>query len=159
MTLGIRQHQPESVGYVQARSADPFDDPLVQPNYLSAERDRQVLVSGIKLARRILRAPDLARYYEREELPGDAVQTDDELLDFARRKGSSSYHVTGTARMGPASDPTSVVDPQLRVHGIDGLRVVDASVMPGIVSANTYAATLMIAEKAADLIRGRPALQ
>ena len=158
MTLGIRQHQPESVGFVWARSSDPFEHPLVQPNYLSAEKDRQVLVGGIKLARRLLRSAELAPFYEREELPGDAVRTDDELVDFARRKGSSSYHVTGTARMGPASDNTSVVDPELRVHGMDGLRVVDASVMPGIVSANTYAATLMIAEKAADMIRGRPAL-
>jgi len=92
---------------------------------------------------------------DRETLPGADVQTDDELLDFAFRNGSTTYHLIGTARMGPREDPTAVVDDRLLVHGMTGLRVVDASIMPAMVSANTYATTLMIAEKAADFIRGR----
>src|SRR6185312_12489690 len=100
---------------------------------------------------------ELDTYFDGEHLPGPRVDTDDELLDFARRYGSTSYHLIGTARMGPASDRTAVVDDQLRVHGLQGLRVVDASIMPNMVSANTYAATMMIAEKGADMIRGRAA--
>ena len=159
MTCGVWQHRPESVGYVRARSPDPFEDPAIQPNYLADPFDRAVLLSGMKLARQLLRTPELAPYFERESLPGDRVQTDDELMDFARRYGSTSYHLIGTARMGPASDPMSVVDDQLRVHGTENLRVVDASIMPTMPSANTYASTMMIAEKASDMIRGRPALQ
>ena len=158
MTCGVWQHRPDSVGTVQARSADPLADPLIQPNYLAAERDREVLVSGMRLARRLLQTPELARYARAESLPGAQVQSDDELLDFARRYGVSSYHVNGTARMGAASDPMAVVDDELRVHGVQGLRVVDASVMPTIPSANVCAATMMIAEKAADMIRARAPL-
>ena len=158
MTCGVWQHRPESTGYVRARSADPFEDPAIQPNYLAHPSDRAVLLAGMKLARRLLRSPVLAAWFDHESLPGERVQSDDELLDFARRYGSTSYHLIGTARMGPASDPTAVVDDELRVHGMRGLRVVDASIMPVMPSANTYASTMMIAEKAADLIRGRPAL-
>jgi len=159
MTCGVWPHRPESTGYVRARSADPFEDPAIQPNYLAHPTDRAVLLAGMKLARRLLRSPALAAWFDHESLPGDRVQSDDELLDFARRYGSTSYHLIGTARMGPASDPTAVVDDELRVHGMQGLRVVDASIMPVMPSANTYASTMMIAEKAADLIRGRPALE
>jgi choline dehydrogenase len=155
MTCGVWQHRPHSTGYVRARSGNPFEDPVVQPNYLQDERDQQVLLGGMKLARRLLRTPELARFFVEEALPGPGVTSDDELLDFARRYGASCYHVMGTARMGPASDPTAVVDDELRVHGIAGLRVVDASIMPNMPSANTCAATMMIAEKAADMIRGR----
>ncbi|MBN9561976.1 MAG: GMC family oxidoreductase N-terminal domain-containing protein [Alphaproteobacteria bacterium] len=155
MTAGVWPHRPESVGYVRARSADPFDDPAIQPNYLADPMDQRVLLGGMKLARRLLQAPELDTYFDGEHLPGPRVESDDELLDFARRYGSTSYHLIGTARMGPASDPTAVVDDQLRVHGLHGLRVVDASIMPNMVSANTYAATMMIAEKGADMIRGR----
>jgi hypothetical protein len=94
-----------------------------------------------------------------ETLPGPHLESDDELLDFARRNGSTTYHLIGTARMGPNTDPTAVVDDRLRVHGLEGLRVVDASVMPNMTSANTYATTMMIAEKASDFIRGRPPLE
>ncbi|MBV9116549.1 MAG: GMC family oxidoreductase N-terminal domain-containing protein [Acetobacteraceae bacterium] len=156
MTVGVWQHRPESVGYVRARSTDPFEDPAIQPNYLADPMDRRVLLAGIRLARRLLRTPALAQYFDHETLPGDRVQGDDELLDFARQYGSTAYHLVGTARMGPATDPMAVVDDQLRVHGMEGLRVVDASVMPVITSANTYASTMMIAEKASDMIRGRP---
>lgn len=158
MTCGVWQHRPHSSGTVQARSADPFADPLIQPNYLQDARDREVLLAGLRMARRLLQAPELAHFATAESLPGIAVQSDEALLDFARRFGVSSYHLNGSARMGPAGDPGAVVDAQLRVHGLQGLRVVDASVMPAIPSANTCAATMMIAEKAADMIRSRPAL-
>jgi choline dehydrogenase len=140
---------------VRARSASPFDDPVVQPNYLQDPRDQAVLVSGMRVARQLLRTPELAKYFVEETLPGKRVTTDEELLDYARRLGVSCYHVMGTARMGPAGDASAVVDDQLRVHGMDGLRIVDASIMPNMPSANTCAATMMIAEKAADMIAGR----
>jgi choline dehydrogenase len=158
MTCGVWQHRPQSQGYVRAQSADPFKDPVVQPNYLKEAYDQQVLVGGMRVARRLLRTPELAKFFDHETMPGDSINTDDELLDYARRFGVSSYHVMGTARMGPSSDPTAVVDYQLRVRGMTGLRVVDASVMPNMPSANTCASTMMIAEKAADMIRGRPPL-
>lgn len=155
MTAGVWQHRPLSRGYVRIASTDPFADPLIQPNYLADEVDRQALVGGIRVARELLRTPALADVLVGESLPGPQAQTDDELLDFARRFGVSAYHLNGTARMGPASDQEAVVDAQLRVHGLDGLRVADASVMPSITSANTSAATMMIGEKAADLLLGR----
>jgi len=157
MTCGVWQHRPDSTGHVRLRSADPFEDPIIQPNYLTDANDRRVLLGGIRLARRLLQTPALMPYFDSEILPGPAAQSDDELLDIARQYGSTCYHLVGTARMGPSSDPTAVVDDQLRVHGLDGLRVADASIMPNMPSANTYASTLMIAEKAADMIRGRPA--
>jgi len=158
MTGGIWQHRPESVGHVRARSADPFVDPVIQPNYLSHETDRRILTEGMKRLRRLMHTPEVERYVDAETLPGTQVQTDDELLDYARRYGSTAYHLMGTCRMGPATDPTAVVDDQLRVHGLEGLRVADASIMPSMPSANTYSSTMMIAEKASDMIRGRPAL-
>jgi choline dehydrogenase len=158
MTAGVWQHRPESTGYVRARSTDPFQDPVIQPNYLSDPMDRRVLLAGMKLARRLLHTPELAPYFDGDTLPGRDVQSDDELLDYARHYGSTAYHLIGTARMGPASDRTSVVDDQLRVHGLDGLRVVDASIMPSMPSANTYCSTMMIAEKASDMILGRAPL-
>ena len=158
MTCGVWQHRPDSAGTVEARSADPFADPLIQPNYLEAERDRQVLLGGIRLARRLLQTPELSEFALTETLPGPEVQSDDELLDFARRYGVSSYHLNGTARMGLAGDRMAVVDDKLCVHGLAGLRIVDASVMPTIPSANICAATMMIAEKAADMIRSLPPL-
>ena len=158
MTCGVWPHRPHSRGSVQARSTDVFADPLVQPNYLSDERDSEMLLGGMRFARQLLHTPELASISTAESLPGPQVQSDDELLDFARRYGVSSYHVNGTARMGPAGDRDAVVDPELRVHGLQGLRIVDASVMPAIPSANTCAATMMIAEKAADMIRGKTAL-
>ncbi len=158
MTCGVWQHRPESFGYVRARSTDPFEDPIIQPNYLTDQMDRRVLVAGMRLARKLLHTPELAPYFDGDALPGPEAQRDDELLDYARQYGSTAYHLIGTARMGPATDRTAVVDDQLRVHGLAGLRVVDASIMPNMPSANTYCSTMMIAEKAADMIRGRPAL-
>jgi choline dehydrogenase len=154
MSCGARQQRPFSTGHVRLASPDPRATPLVQPNYLSDPRDPPVLLAALRLARGFLQSPVMARYFHSETLPGPQVQTDDEWLDFARRRGSTAYHLVGTCKMGPADDPMAVVDAQLRVRGLQQLRVVDASVMPQVPSANTMAATLMVAEKAADLIRG-----
>ena len=130
MTSGAWQMRPLSTGHVRIGSADPLAAPLIQPNYLAQEEDRRVLLVAIRTARRILATPELAPYYEHEQQPGAGHTTDDELLDFARRFGSSCYHYAGTCRMGPESDPSAVVDDELKVSGLEGLRVVDASVMP-----------------------------
>jgi len=159
MTVASWQQRPDSTGYIRARSADPFEHPVIQPNYLKEESDRQVLLAGMKLARRLLASKPLSQYYEREEFPGPNVQSDDELLGAAKQRGTSTFHLMGTCRMGPDSDPTAVLDDQLRVRGLEGLRVVDASIMPTMPSANLNASVLMIAEKAADMIRGKPALE
>ena len=158
MTIASWQQRPDSIGWVRARSADPFEHPVIQPNYLAAESDRQVLLAGMKLARRLIRSQALSKYYDREEFPGDQAQSDDDLLTAAKARGTTTFHLMGTCRMAPDSDPTAVVDDQLRVRGIDGLRVVDASIMPTMPSANLNASVLMIAEKAADMIRGRAPL-
>ncbi|MDA9433677.1 GMC family oxidoreductase [Bradyrhizobium sp. CCBAU 51627] len=155
VSAGAWPHRPQSTGYVRARSTDVFEDPVVQPNYLSDPQDRRATIGGLRLVRRLLSMPELAQYLQNETLPGPDVTTDDELLDYSYRNGTTCYHLIGTARMGPATDPDAVVDNELRVHGLDGLRIVDASIMPTMPSANTYATTLMIAEKAADMIRGR----
>lgn len=158
MTCGVWRHRPDSRGYVRLRSRDAFEDPLIQPNYLQDPRDQQGLLGGIHLARRLLQTPELAHFVDSETLPGSATKSDAELLDFARQYGVSSYHPNGTAHMGSVGDPTAVVDDQLRVHGLQGLRIADSSVMPSIPSANICAATMMIGEKAADMIRGRAPL-
>ncbi|HVY07480.1 MAG TPA: GMC family oxidoreductase N-terminal domain-containing protein [Burkholderiales bacterium] len=156
MSCGVWQHRPRSTGTVQARSLDAFEAPAVRANYLENPYDREILLRGMRLARRLLHAPELARFQGGESLPGPRVQSDDELLDYVHRYAVSSYHLNGTAKMGPPADPMAVVDDQLRVRGMQGLRVVDSSVMPDIPSANIAAATMMIAEKASDMIRGRP---
>lgn len=157
MTVAAWQQRPESSGYVRIRSADPFEPPAINPNYLDKESDRQVLLKGMKLARSLLRSDPLKPYYDFETFPGPKVQTDEELLEAAKARGTTTFHPAGTCRMGPETDPTAVVDDQLRVHGMEGLRVVDASIMPMMLSANLNAGTLMIADKASDMIRGRPA--
>lgn len=153
MTAGVWQHRPESRGQVRIGSADPLQDPVILANYLENEGDQRTLVRGIRLARQLLRSQALSPYFDSEVLPGPLCESDSELLDFARRYGVSSYHVNGTARMGQAGDKYAVVDPQLRVHGIQNLRVIDSSVMPAMPSANICAATMMIGNKAADLIK------
>ena len=158
MTVPSWQQRPESRGWVRLRSDDPFAPPMIQTNYLDAEIDRRVFIAGMKLARKLLKSRPLAPYYDYETYPGDDVQTDDEFLDAGTRRGQTTFHPGCTCRMGPAHDPLAVVDDQLRVHGLEGLRVVDASVMPKMISANLNASTLMIAEKAADMIRGVAAL-
>ncbi|MGE0578716.1 MAG: GMC family oxidoreductase [Reyranella sp.] len=159
MTIASWQQRPDSSGYVRIKSADPFDHPVIQPNYLTAESDRHVLLAGMKLARRLLASRPLSKYYDREEFPGAKVQSDDELLGAAKQRGTTTFHLMGTCRMAPDSDPTAVVDDQLRVRGVQGLRVVDASIMPTMPSANLNASVLMIAEKASDMIRGRQPLE
>jgi choline dehydrogenase len=119
--------------------------------------DIRVHLGGMRLIRRMLNTPALAPFLDAETLPGPEAQSDDELLDFAKKNGSTTYHLIGTARMGPVTDPSAVVSDRLLVHGMEALRIVDASVMPAMPSANTYATTMMIAEKAADFIRGRQA--
>ena len=153
--LGFYQLRPKSTGFVRAGSANPFHAPVIQPNYLVHEDDQRVVVDGIRTLRRLLAAPELAPYYFAEELPGPSVTDDCECLDFARNVGLTAYHLCGTCKMGPPNDMASVVDDQLRVHGLQALRVADASIMPTVPSANTSAAVFMIAEKASDMILGR----
>ncbi|RTL68365.1 MAG: choline dehydrogenase [Hyphomicrobiales bacterium] len=150
MTLGVWQMRPESKGYVRARTANPEDAPAIQPNYLSAVADQRAIVDGLRWCRRLLATDALRSYCGPETVPGSKVSTDEELLDYARLHGATVYHAVSTCRMG--QDPRAVVGFDLKVHGIIGLRVVDASVMPTMPSANTNAATLMIAEKGSDLI-------
>ena len=152
-TCGFTQQRPESIGHIRIRSADPMVDPLIQPNYLQADEDRAVAVRGIRLARRFLQAEPLAGMLAEELTPGLQADSDEELLTFARETGNTGYHLVGTCMMGPASNPRAVVGPDLKVHGLDGVRVIDASVMPFVPSSNTCATTLMIAEKGADLVR------
>ncbi|MDB6061510.1 MAG: choline dehydrogenase [Verrucomicrobiaceae bacterium] len=152
LTCGVWQMRPESSGHVRISSGDPRAKPIANPNYLGEEADRLLLVAALKKAREVLQAPALAGLLQQEILPGSSVNSDDEWLGFARQYGMSSYHLVGSCKMGPASDPLAVVDAQLRVHGIAGLRVADASIMPTMPSGNTYAPTMMIAEKAAELI-------
>jgi choline dehydrogenase len=118
-----------------------------------------VLPAGMKIARRLLMSRPLSKYYDREEFPGPQAQSDDDLMAAAKQRGTTTFHLMGTCRMAPDSDPTAVVDDQLRVRGLERLRVVDASIMPTMPSANLNASVLMLAEKAADMIRGRPALE
>ena len=149
-TISVSQLQVESRGSVRIKSADPRDAPAIRYNYLDTENDRRVMVEGLKIARRIAAAAPLSGYIVNEEFPGTRVQSDDELLAVVRQSGETVFHPTSTCRMG--TDGRSVVDSQLRVRGLEGLRVVDASVMPAVVSGNTNAAVIAIAEKAADLI-------
>ncbi len=113
----------------------------------------------MKLARRLLSSPALSKFYDREEFPGPQAQSDSELLEAAKKRGTTTFHLMGTCRMAPASDPTAVVDDELKVRGLEALRVVDASIMPTMPSANLNASVLMIAEKAADMIRGKAPLE
>jgi choline dehydrogenase len=149
-TAAVWQCHPESRGRVDIVSDDPAAAPRIVPNYLSTERDCATLVEGVKILREIYRQPAFRDLWDEEIVPGPSVKSDEEILDAARRGGGTVYHPVGTCRMG--SDESAVVDPDLRVRGVAGLRVADASVMPVITSANTNAPTLMIAEKASSII-------
>jgi choline dehydrogenase len=145
---------------VHIESPDAHAAPLIAPNYLSTERDREVAVNSLRLTRRIVSAPALSRHAPEEILPGIQFQTQEELVEAAGQIGTTIFHPVGTCRMGADNDPAAVVDSRLRVLGVRGLRVVDASVMPVITSGNTNSPTLMIAERASEMIReDRGALQ
>ena len=151
--------RPTSRGSVHARSTNPTHAPKIAHNYLSTERDRELSIEGFKLQRRIYDAAPFKEQATQELVPGASVQTDEEILEFWRSDSMSTYHPVGTAKMGPADDPEAVVDSDLRVHGIEGLRLVDASIFPLIPSGNTHAPVVAVADRAADLILGRPVLQ
>ena len=156
-SIHVCQLRPESRGTVGLRSADPMEDPAIFPNYLAAEEDRRALREGVKIVRAVAAQPALMSLHTGEFSPGPSVVTDADIDAWIRREGETIYHPVGTCKMGAADDPTAVVDGQLKVRGLAGLRVVDASVMPTLVGGNTNAPTIMIAEKAADMILGRAA--
>ncbi|HEV2188435.1 MAG TPA: GMC oxidoreductase [Stellaceae bacterium] len=133
------------------RSPDPHDQPAINPRYLAEDTDQRAMVGGLKFLRRLFAAAALAKHIVQENVPGPSVQSDDELLDYARQNGSTVYHASCSCMMG--SHAMSVVDDQLRVHGLEALRVIDASVMPAVSSTNTNAPTIMIAEKGAALLK------
>jgi choline dehydrogenase len=142
--------RPESRGHVRIKSADPRQAPAIHPNYLAAEKDCNTMLAGLRALRRIVQSPAMAQHIAEEVEPGPACDSDGDLLDYMRRRGSTVYHPVSTCRMG--QDERAVVDERLRVRGFAGLRVIDASIMPSLVSGNTNAATIMIAEKGADMI-------
>jgi choline dehydrogenase len=151
-TAAVWQCHPASRGRLAIRSTDPAEAPTIEPRYLSAELDRKTLVAGIRMLRDIYRQPSFRDRYDVEILPGPEAKRDDDLLAFARNAGGTVFHCVGTCRMGDAKDADAVVDPQLRVRGVEALRVIDASVMPKVTSANTNAASLMIGEHGARMV-------
>lgn len=150
-TCAVSIARPESRGTIMATSPSPQDRPTIKPNYLSAANDIAVALAGVEHVRRVFAAPAMARHVDHEITPGDNLRTDEQLIDFIRGNGITIYHCVGTCKMG--TDTMAVVDPRLRVRGIDGLRVVDASIMPAVTTGNTNAPTIMIAEKASTMIR------
>jgi choline dehydrogenase-like flavoprotein len=152
MTIGVTQLRPQSTGSIHARSRDPFDAPDIRPNFLSAEVDQRCLVDAMKLARHVVGQPAMRRYVDHEMNPGPQVVDDADWLAFARANGQTIYHPMGTCRMG--EDAGAVVDSRLKVHGLAGLRVIDASVMPRMVSGNCQAAVMMVAERGAGFVVG-----
>ena len=149
-TLSVCQLRPESRGTVQIRSADPYEPPAISANYLSTERDQRTAIAAVKAARAVAASAPMQAFVAREVKPGPGAVSDADLLDFIRDQGVTIFHPVGTCRMG--ADPLAVVDARLRVKGVTGLRVVDCSVMPTLVSGNTHAAAVMLAEKAADMV-------
>ncbi len=150
--IGVVLLHPESKGSITLRSINPTDPPKIQANYLASENDVKVLIEGLKRCRQIGQASAFAPYRGPEFLPGKGVQSDEDLAEFLSSRAETLYHPVGTCKMG--SDPLAVVDAELRVIGLEGLRVADASVMPSIISGHTNAPVIMIAERAADLIKG-----
>lgn len=150
MTIGVAGLRPTSQGSIHSKSNDPTQGPAIRPNFLATDEDRQTLIDGMKIARQIVGKPALAHYIDFEMSPGPQVNTDQEWLDFGRANGQTIYHPIGTCRMG--SDDQAVVDVRLRFKGLRGLRIVDASVMPAMVSGNTQSPVMMVAERGADLI-------
>jgi choline dehydrogenase-like flavoprotein len=155
VTLNSAYLRPRSRGSVRLASSDPAAAPLIDPNYWAEPRDRELAIAGLRLARDIMRQPALKRFVLAERLPGESLEDDAELFEYACASAKTDHHPVGTCRMGSEHEPAAVVTPDLRVIGLDGLRVADASVMPAIPSSNTNAPTIMIAEKAADQILGK----
>ncbi len=154
-TIACWQQRPRSRGYVRARSSDPFEYPELQPNYLKDPEDQRMIVAAMRLGRQLMNSESFAPYFDQELWPGNLVQSDEDLLTHAYQTGNTTYHPIGTCSMGATESPETVVDSQLRVIGIERLRVVDASIIPKMPAANTNAAALMIGEKAADMVLGK----
>lgn len=152
MTISCYQLRPESLGSIHIRSANPHVPPAIKFNFLADRIDQQCMADGFKIARRIGEQSALDPYRGEEVVPGAGVQTEAEILDFIRQNSQTAYHPIGTCRMGPAG-PSTVVDEKLRVHGIEGLRIADASIFPTMPSGNTNAPSIMVGERAADLIK------
>ena len=153
MTCTIGQCRPDSRGTIHIKSARIGEAPAIRPNFLSEQNDRDCTVAGMMIARRVMENPIMDPYRKFEVVPGPDVNTYDEWLDFARGNGQTTYHIVGTCKMGRDADRMAVVDDELRVHGIECLRVVDASIMPTVPSGNTNAPTIMVAERGADLVK------
>jgi len=147
-----------SRGHMALQSADPFMPPLIDPNYLSTQQDIDDFRAAVRLTREIVEQPAFDAYRGDPISPTTAVETDEQIDSWVRQSTHSAYHPCGCAKMGPSDDPMAVVDHEGKVHGLDGLRVVDSSIMPSVVSGNLNAPTIMMAEKLADAIRGRPPL-
>ena len=152
ITLNSYTLRPRSRGSVRLRSGDHADKPIVDPNFLSDPYDLKTSAEGVRISREIFRQPSLQKYVRAMHLPGDDVETAEDFQAYARQFGRTSYHPCGTCKIGV--DEMSVVSPDLRVRGLDGIRICDSSVMPSLIGSNTNAPTIMIAEKAADLVRG-----
>jgi choline dehydrogenase-like flavoprotein len=152
VTLNSYTLRPKSRGSVTLRSADPKDKPIVDPNFLAEPDDLRCSVEGVKISREIFSAPSLQKYIKAIRFPDEKVRTQADFEAYARQYGRTSYHPVSTCRMG--KDEMAVVDPALRVRGIDGLRICDSSIMPSLIGSNTNAPSIMIGERAADLIRG-----
>jgi len=149
-TASVCQLRPESRGRIEIKTPDPYGYPSIQPNYLATHIDQQTAIEGIQLTRQLCASRAMGPFVEKELLPGEAVRSDDDLLQAARNISQTIYHPVGTCKMGV--DAAAVVDERLRVRGMENLRIADASIMPAITSGNTNAPTIMIAEKAADMI-------
>ena len=158
-TVAAWQQRPESLGWVKIKSNDPFDAPEIQPNYLDAEEDKRVVVAGLKLSRKLMHSEALSNFFDYEVYPGLDVQTDEELLQIARERGTTTYHQMGTCRMGPKTDPTAVVDNSLIIYGLEYISVIDASIMPTMLSANLHSGATLIGEKGSDLVLGKEPLE
>ena len=143
--------RPESRGWLRIRSPDPAVPPAIQPNYLSTQADKDTLIAGLRITRSVMKTRAMQEFVDEEFLPGATTESDEEWLAHIAKTAGTTYHPTSTCLMG--THERAVVDSELRVHGIEGLRVIDASIMPAVVSGNTNAATIMIAEKGADMIR------
>ena len=153
-TASVCDLRPDSRGTIKIRSADPADAPMIAPNYLSDPRDRARAVKALRLARRVVGQDALKPYAPEEFRPGPQYQTDEDLIRAAGDVGTTIFHPVGTCKMGRADDPSAVVDSEMRFIGLEGLRIADASIMPTLTSGNTASPTLMIAERAARLMRG-----